>query len=126
MPNNINKDYQVDDPTDNSHRALIRNSVTGFEQGIAAVAGLLTAGPIGALASWGTIRGLQGKWTPWFVIGIPLCVIINLINFLIIGLISASMVEESEKSSTLKNPKNYLNLVATINIDDPKFNRKLF
>ena len=36
------------------------------------------------------------------------------------------MVEESEKSSTLKNPKNYLNLVATINIDDPKFNRKLF
>ena len=60
------------------------------------------------------------------VIDIPLCVIINLINFLIIGLISASMVEESEKSSTLKNPKNYLNLVATINIDDPKFNRKLF
>ena len=128
--NNLNKDNQnnqvVEDPIDNTQRVLIRNTVTGFEQGIAAVAGLLTAGPIGALASWGTIRGVQGKWTPWFVIGIPLCVIINLVNFLIIGLITASMVEESEKSSTLKNPNNYLNVVATINLDDPRFNRKLF
>ena len=128
--NNLNKDNQnnqvVEDPIDNTQRVLIRNTVTGFEQGIAAVAGLLTAGPIGALASWGTIRGVQGKWTPWFVIGIPLCVIINLVNFLIIGLITASMVEESEKSSTLKNPNNYLNVVAAINLDDPRFNRKLF
>jgi len=127
--NNLNKENQnnqvVEDPIDNTQRVLIRNTVTGFEQGIAAVAGFLTAGPIGALASWGTIRGVQGKWTPWFVIGIPLCAIINLVNFLIIGLITASMVEESEKSSTLKNPNNYLNVVATINLDDPRFNRKL-
>ena len=41
MPNNINKDYQVEDPTDNSQRLLIRNTVTGFEQGIAAAAGFL-------------------------------------------------------------------------------------
>ena len=127
--NDLNKENQnnqvVEDPIDNTQRVLIRNTVTGFEQGIAAVAGFLTAGPIGALASWGTIRGVQGKWTPWFVIGIPLCAIINLVNFLIIGLITASMVEESEKSSTLKNPKNYLNVVATINLDDPRFNRKL-
>ena len=127
--NDLNKENQnnqvVEDPIDNTQRVLIRNTVTGFEQGIAAIAGLLTAGPIGALASWGTIRGVQGKWTPWFVIGIPLCAIINLVNFLIIGLITASMVEESEKSSTLKNPKNYLNVVATINLDDPRFNRKL-
>jgi len=127
--NDLNKENQnnqvVEDPIDNTQRVLIRNTVTGFEQGIAAVAGFLTAGPIGALASWGTIRGVQGKWTPWFVIGIPLCAIINLVNFLIIGLITASMVEESEKSSTLKNPNNYLNVVATINLDDPRFNRKL-
>ena len=127
--NNLNNENQnkqvVEDPIDNTQRVLIRNTVTGFEQGIAAVAGFLTAGPIGALASWGTIRGVQGKWTPWFVIGIPLCAIINLVNFLIIGLITASMVEESEKSSTLKNPNNYLNVVATINLYDPKFYRKL-
>ena len=41
------------DPIDSSQRVLVRNTVTGFEQGIAAVVGLLTAGPIGALASWG-------------------------------------------------------------------------
>ena len=58
MPNNINKDYQVEDPTDNSQRILIRNTVTEFEQGIAAVAGLLTGGPLAAIASWGAIRGL--------------------------------------------------------------------
>ena len=127
--NDLNKENQnnqvVEDPIDNTQRVLIRNTVTGFEQGIAAIAGLLTAGPIGALASWGTIRGVQGKWTPWFVIGIPLCAIINLVNFLIIGLITASMVEESEKSSTLKNPNNYLNVVATINLYHPRFNRNL-
>ena len=127
--NDLNKENQnnqvVEDPIDNTQRVLIRNTVTGFEQGIAAVAGLFTGGPIAAIASWGAIRGLQGKWTPWFVIGIPLCAIINLVNFLIIGLITASMVEESEKSSTLKNPNNYLNVVATINLDDPKFNKKL-
>ena len=80
MTNNINKDNQIEDPTDNSHRVLIRNTVTGFEQGIAAAAGFFTGGPIAAIASWGAIRGLQGKWTPWFVLGIPSCEGINLIN----------------------------------------------
>ena len=55
---------QVPDPIDAyQSRVLVRQTASGFEQGIAAIAGLLTAGPIGALASWGTIRGLQGKWT---------------------------------------------------------------
>ena len=57
--------------TANTERVMVRNTATGFEQGIAAVAGFFTAGPVGALASWGTIRGLQGKWTPWFILGIP-------------------------------------------------------
>lgn len=56
---------------------LIRGSVTGFEQVVAALAGLLTAGPLGALASWGTIRGVQGKWAPWFVLGVPAAIAIN-------------------------------------------------
>ena len=63
---------QIPDPiTSNQQQVLVRNTATGFEQGIAAVAGLVTCGPVGALASWGTIRGLQGKWTPWFIIGVP-------------------------------------------------------
>ena len=124
MPNNINKDYQVEDPNDNSQRVLIRNTVTGFEQGIAAVAGLFTGGPLAAIASWGAIRGLQGKWTPWFVLGIPSCVVINLINIAILASIGITFSED-DRTSTLKNINNHLNVVATINLDDPKFIRKL-
>ena len=54
------------DPISNNvERVLVRNTASGFEQGIAATAGLLTCGPIGALASWGAIRGLQGKAGDW-------------------------------------------------------------
>ena len=59
---------------------LVRNTASGFEQGVAAIAGLLTAGPLGALASWGTIRGLQGKWLPWFVIGVPAAPVLGLLQ----------------------------------------------
>ena len=124
MSNNINKDYQVEDPTDNSQRVLIRNTVTGFEQGIAAAAGFFTGGPIAAIASWGAIRGLQGKWTPWFVLGIPSCVVINLINIAILASIGITFSED-DRTSTLKNINNHLNVVATKNLDDPKFIRKL-
>ena len=124
MSNNINKNNQVEDPTDNTQRVLVRNTVTGFEQGIAAVAGLFTGGPIAAIASWGAIRGLQGKWTPWFILGIPSCVVINLINIAILASIGITSSED-DRSSTLNNPNNHLNVVATINLDDPKFSRKL-
>jgi hypothetical protein len=62
---------------ENQSPTLVRGSVTGFEQGIAALAGLFTAGPLGALASWAAIRGVQGKWTPWFILGIPSAIVIN-------------------------------------------------
>ena len=60
---------------------LVRGSVTGFEQGVAALAGLFTAGPLGSLASWAAIRGVQGKWTPWFILGIPSSIAINAFYF---------------------------------------------
>ena len=83
------------DPISNNvERVLVRNTATGFEQGIAAVAGLLTCGPIGALASWGTIRGLQGKWAPWFIVGVPSVVVINVVNIAALGVLG-SMAPES-------------------------------
>jgi len=83
------------DPISNNvERVLVRNTASGFEQGIAAVAGLLTCGPVGALASWGTIRGLQGKWAPWFIIGVPSAVVINVVNIAALGVLG-SMVPES-------------------------------
>ena len=114
----------VQDPIDTSNRVLVRNTVTGFEQGIAAVIGFFTAGPIGAVAAWGTIRGVQGKWTPWFLLGIPLSIIINLINFLIFTIIAALIVAVSEDySSKIYNPRMYLMAVSNINLDINKVNQ---
>ncbi len=77
--------------TPNVERVLVRNTVTGFEQGIAATAGLFTAGPLGALASWGAIRGVQGKWTPWFVLGVPAMVVINVVNIAALAMLGSAM-----------------------------------
>jgi hypothetical protein len=70
----------TNDPVNDTQRVVVRQSATGFEQGIAAVAGLLTAGPIGSIAAWGALRGLQGKWAPWFIIGVPAATIINVVQ----------------------------------------------
>ena len=114
----------VQDPIDNSQRVLVRNTVTGFEQGIAAVVGLFTAGPIGALAAWGTLRGVQGKWTPWVLLGIPLSIVINLINFLIFTFIAALIVAVSEDSySQIYNPRMYLMAVTSINLESDRVNQ---
>jgi len=85
------------DPIDNNvERVLVRNTVTGFEQGIAAVAGLFTAGPLGAVAAWATIRGVQGKWTPWFVLGVPASAAINVVNFVAIVAIGGAFTDLNE------------------------------
>lgn len=40
------------------------------EQAVAALLGLLTAGPLGAACAWGWFRFLKGKWGPWALVGI--------------------------------------------------------
>ena len=72
-------------PITGSETVLVRSTATGFEQGIAAMAGLFTAGPLGSLAAWGAIRGLQGKWAPWFVLGIPASVALNVVQLFILA-----------------------------------------
>ena len=76
----LQNNFVTDDPVDANQRVLVRQTATGFEQGIAALAGLCTAGPLGALASWGAIRGLQGKWTPWVILGVPSAVVLNAVQ----------------------------------------------
>jgi len=94
------------DPISNNvDRVLVRSTATGFEQGIAATAGLLTCGPLGALASWGTIRGLQGKWAPWFIIGVPSAVVINVINVAALAVIG-SMGTEAPKQQDVSSSLN--------------------
>jgi hypothetical protein len=89
------------DPISNNvDRVLVRQTATGFEQGIAAVAGLLTCGPVGALASWGTIRGLQGKWAPWFIMGVPSMVVINVANIALLAMIGGQLEVETYQPNT--------------------------
>ena len=102
--------------TNNVDRVLVRSTATGFEQGIAAVAGLLTCGSIGALASWGTIRGLQGKWAPWFIIGVPSAVVINVVNVAALAVIG-SMGTEAPKQQDVSSSLNSSGLPA-YNISD--------
>ena len=83
------------DPINTQERVLVRSTATGFEQGIAAMAGLFTAGPLGSVAAWGALRGLQGKWAPWFILGIPASVALNVVQLFIIAAIFGAAEPES-------------------------------
>ena len=62
----------IQHPLENGQQVvMVRSTAPGFEQGIAALTGLCTAGPLGAIAAWGALRGLQGKWMPWALLGVP-------------------------------------------------------
>ena len=50
------------------------------EQIGAAIIGLFTAGPLGALAGWGAIRMFAGKWTPWLICGLVAAPVVSLIQ----------------------------------------------
>jgi|DEB0MinimDraft_10_1074344.scaffolds.fasta_scaffold75884_2 hypothetical protein len=71
---------RVNNPVTTQQAVMVRQTASGFEQGVAAIAGLFTAGPLGALASWGVIRGLQGKWTPWFILGLPVAPVLAIVQ----------------------------------------------
>ena len=86
--------FTNDPVTANQERLLVRQTATGFEQGIAAFAGLVTAGPLGALASWATIRGVQGKWTPWFVLGVPAAPILGVAQLAVAGAVVTAVTPE--------------------------------
>ena len=87
------------DPITTQERVLVRSTATGFEQTIAAMAGFFTAGPVGALAAWGALRGLQGKWAPWFILGIPSAIAINIVQFVIVAAIMGALSEPEAKSN---------------------------
>ena len=92
------------DPIDNTERVLVRQTVTGFEQGIAAGVGFFTAGPLGAVAAWGSIRGVQGKWTPWVLLGAVAAPVINLVNLAaILAVLSVIPVEELPEADEVIN-----------------------
>ena len=85
------------DPINAQERVLVRSTATGFEQAIAAVAGFFTAGPLGSVAAWGALRGLQGKWAPWFILGVPASIAINVVQLTIIAAIFGAGMESEER-----------------------------
>ena len=87
--------HKTSDPVTNQERVLVRSTATGFEQTIAAIAGFFTAGPLGAVASWGALRGLQGKWAPWFILGVPSAIAINIVQIVILATLMGT-VDEGE------------------------------
>ena len=94
--------------TTTTERVLVRQTATGFEQAIAGVAGLFTAGPLGALASWATIRGVQGKWTPWFVLGVVAAPVLGVGQIVVVGaMVEAFDTETTEEVRTMDPGKAY-------------------
>ena len=90
------------DPITTQERVLVRSTATGFEQGIAGVAGFFTAGPLGAVAAWGALRGLQGKWAPWFILGVPSAIAINLVQLVILASIGVTFYEEPQETEPVQ------------------------
>ena len=78
--------------------------VPAFEQGVAVATGLFTAGPIGALAGWGAIRALKGKWIPWIVLGFPAVVSINVVNLVGLSMIGSMIPTETNNNPVVERP----------------------
>ena len=91
------------DPITNQERVLVRSTATGFEQGIAALAGFFTAGPLGSVAAWGALRGLQGKWAPWFILGVPASIAINVVQLAILAAILSTGAEDNDNNRWTPN-----------------------
>ena len=92
------------DPITTQERVLVRQTATGFEQAIAAGVGFFTAGPLGAVAAMAAIRGLQGKWTPWFLLGLPASFAINVfyvIMLVVLGGLSTEMEQPQQPDAMI-------------------------
>ena len=89
--------------TTGEQRVMVRQTATGFEQAVAGLAGLFTAGPLGALAAWGALRGLQGKWAPWVILGIPAAPVLLMGQLIVAGSVMAPMIEEYEQNNSSYN-----------------------
>lgn len=68
------------------------------EQIGAAAIGLVTAGPLGALAAWGAIRMFAGKWTPWMLTGFVAAPILGFVQVIMMGVLMAPFAEMDTKN----------------------------
>ncbi len=69
------------------------------EQIAASAIGLVTAGPLGALAAWGAIRLFAGKWTPWMVVGFVASPVLMLMQLAFLGAVTSSFTPAPEPAA---------------------------
>lgn len=69
------------------------------EQIAAGAIGLVTAGPLGALAAWGAIRMFAGKWTPWMVTGFVAAPVLGFIQLVMFGALVSPFTNEQPESN---------------------------
>lgn len=76
---------------------------TNAEQIAAAGLGLVTGGPLGALASWGCIRAFAGKWTPWMLVGTFAAPVLLLAQLLSLGVVTSAFDSGSNGVQTTQS-----------------------
>lgn len=72
------------------------------EQIAAGVIGLVTAGPLGALAAWGAIRMFAGKWTPWMITGLITAPMVLLTQLAIMGSVTSAFNPQPSATTELQ------------------------
>ena len=67
---NASVNQTVTDVNSEGQAVKVVQVASNAEQIAAAGIGLVTAGPLGAVAAWGTLKAFAGKWTPWTLTGV--------------------------------------------------------
>lgn len=70
------------------------------EQIGAGLIGLVTAGPLGALAAWGAIRMFAGKWTPWTLVGLVAAPALSLFQLTLMGAMLIPAIDSLPETQT--------------------------
>jgi hypothetical protein len=78
------------------------------EQIAAAAIGLVTAGPLGALAGWGAIRMFAGKWTPWLITGFVASPVLVLVQLVPIGILGNAVDPDRPKNDDQSSLLRYI------------------
>jgi len=78
-------------PASPNEPTAVVQTVSQGEQIAAAGIGLITAGPLGAAASWACLKGVQGKWTPWLLVGIFAAPVLSVTQFFALSLLGVGL-----------------------------------
>lgn len=105
---NASVNQTVTDVNSEGQAVKVVQVASNAEQIAAAGIGLFTAGPLGAIAAWGTIKAFAGKWTPWTLTGLVAAPVLGVIQLTGLG-VGAAFLEgfsegynESQQSSEIK------------------------